>query len=84
MKLIRVLLPGANYFYAKELSLRQRYQWAILDTFDMLAPAYDKPQREDNVVKLLTARSICDIRRLPNAGLNLVGRKSRNVHDVHV
>ena len=82
-KVFQFVLPVANYVEAKELSLRQRYQWAILDTFDMLAPAYDKPQREDNVVKLLTARSICDIRRLPNAGLNLVGRKSRDIHDVH-
>jgi SAM-dependent methyltransferase len=71
----RFMIPVANYVDATDLSMKQRYRWAILDTFDMLAPAYDLPQRERDVVDVLTAAGIREIRRLPNAGLNLVGQK---------
>jgi ubiquinone/menaquinone biosynthesis C-methylase UbiE/uncharacterized protein YbaR (Trm112 family) len=76
-RFFRFVIPLANYVNAKELSMRQRYQWSILDTFDMLAPQYDKPQRECDVVEILSRRGIGDIVRLPNPGLNLVGRKMR-------
>jgi hypothetical protein len=69
------VIPVANYVDADDLSMRQRYQWAILDTFDMFAPAYDQPQREGDVVRLLQERGMSEIQRLPNPGLNLVGRK---------
>ncbi len=75
-RVFRFVIPVANYVDASDLSVRQRYQWAILDTFDMLAPAYDIPQRESDVVEILTERGVRDVRRLPNAGLNLVGQKT--------
>ena len=75
-RVFRFVLPVANYVDAKDLTMRQRYQWAILDTFDMFAPAYDQPQREGDVARILTERGVREIRRLPNPGLNLVGRKT--------
>ena len=39
----KVLPPG--------LSETEEKEWVILDTFDMLSPAYDNPQRMRNVVK---------------------------------
>lgn len=30
------MIPVANYVHISDLSLRQRYEWAILDTFDIL------------------------------------------------
>ena len=30
-------IPVANYVHERQLSMAQRYRWAILDTFDMLA-----------------------------------------------
>lgn len=71
----RFAIPVANYVDDPELSWRQRYQWAILDTFDMLAPAFDSPQREGDVVGILTQEGVGGVTRLPNAGLNLVGTK---------
>ena len=68
-------IPVANYVDDPELSWRQRYQWAILDTFDMLAPAFDTPQREGDVVGILSQEGVDGVTRLPNAGLNLVGTK---------
>ena len=39
------LIPILNYTYLyPELSKKELIEWAILDTFDMLSPAYDNPQ----------------------------------------
>ena len=74
-RVFQFMLPVANYVDFKELSMRQRYQWAVLDTFDMLAPAYDNPQRHADVVGIMKERKISEIQRLANPGLNLIGTK---------
>jgi SAM-dependent methyltransferase len=38
------LLPIANYEGLYGLDQRQLHEWAVLDTFDMLAPTFDQPQ----------------------------------------
>ncbi len=72
-------IPVANYVNEPALSSKQRYDWAILDTFDMLSPAYDQPQTEQEVTDALSGEGVVEISRLPNPGLNLVGRKSVSV-----
>jgi|HubBroStandDraft_6_1064221.scaffolds.fasta_scaffold56956_2 SAM-dependent methyltransferase len=42
--LARRLLPVANYDGMYGLNRRQLREWAVLDTFDMLSPEYDRPQ----------------------------------------
>jgi ubiquinone/menaquinone biosynthesis C-methylase UbiE/uncharacterized protein YbaR (Trm112 family) len=74
-KIARFILPVANYVDNKELTRAQRYQWAIMDTFDMLSPAFDQPQTEKTVFATMTTCHFTEIRRLPNPGLNLVGKK---------
>ncbi|MFN2492462.1 MAG: methyltransferase domain-containing protein [Pyrinomonadaceae bacterium] len=68
-------IPVANYVEEPELSMRQRYNWAILDTFDMLAPQYDQPQTQKKVESVLGNEGIIEIKRLIPEALNLVGRK---------
>ena len=75
-RLFRFAIPVANYVGDFELSWKQRYRWAILDTFDMLSPAYDQPRTQQEVEEALGSEGIVDIRRLDNGGVNLVGRKS--------
>ncbi len=41
-RVAKFVLPVANYD-RKDFSLEQRYEEAVLDTFDMLAPQYDSP-----------------------------------------
>jgi len=41
---LRRLVPVANYSGVYPLSRKQLREWALLDTFDMLAPRYDRPQ----------------------------------------
>ncbi len=43
-KLLKRLIPVANYKDIFPLSDDQLKDWALLDTFDMLAPTYDNPQ----------------------------------------
>ena len=43
-KVARRVLPVANYDGIYGLNRRQLNEWAVLDTFDMLAPEYDQPQ----------------------------------------
>ena len=41
---LKRLVPVADYTDDHPLSEQQLKEWAMLDTFDMLAPAYDSPQ----------------------------------------
>jgi len=69
-------IPVANYVNESKLSWRQRYRWAILDTFDMLSPQYDQPQTFHDAEEPLKREGIEDIARLQGSILNLVGRKA--------
>jgi 2-polyprenyl-3-methyl-5-hydroxy-6-metoxy-1,4-benzoquinol methylase len=73
-KVFQFFIPYANYVHFKT-SLKNRYSLAILDTFDMLSPMYDQPQRQGDVERYLRESQIVNIKRLANPGLNLVGQK---------
>ena len=68
-------IPVANYVRETALTRKQRYDWAVLDTFDMLSPAFDQPQTQREAETALTAAGADELRRLNNPGLNLVGRR---------
>jgi hypothetical protein len=65
-------IPIANYVHEKQLDRRQRYAWAVLDTFDMLSPHFDQPMTEDEARRPLNEEKI-EITRSNRAGLNLAG-----------
>jgi SAM-dependent methyltransferase len=46
---LRYAIPVANYDGLLPLSPVQLRQWAVLDTFDMLAPRYDQPQSKETL-----------------------------------
>ncbi len=70
------IIPVANYVHEPELHLQQRYQWAVLDTFDMLSPQYDQPQKRNQVIADLEREGIVDIKEPRTGGLNIIGRKA--------
>ena len=74
-RLFKFVIPIANYADEPRLSLRQRYEWSILDTFDMLSPAFDQPQSASEVVGALATAGVVSMRRRPTAGLAVVGTK---------
>lgn len=57
-RLLRRLVPVANYTGILPLSKQQIYEWALLDTFDWLSPAYDNPQTPKTVGLWLQAAGL--------------------------
>ena len=74
-RLFMFAIPVANYVHEPALTPQQRYDWAILDTFDMLSPQYDQPRTKQEVEQALSGAGITNLKRLNNSGLNVVGEK---------
>ena len=55
------LVPVANYTDVYPLSKEQLKEWALLDTFDMLAPQYDSPQTETTIRKWMEEEGLQSI-----------------------
>ena len=72
-RLFRFLIPVSNYVGESQLSVRERYRWAMLDTFDALAPAYDQPLTFDEIDAALSGAGVGSVVRLPNSGVNVLG-----------
>lgn len=75
-RVIAFIVPVANYVHVPELSAKQRYEWAVLDTFDMLSPAYDLPMTQAEAERALAESGIVRLQRLGNPGLNLTGERA--------
>jgi SAM-dependent methyltransferase len=74
-RLFKFAIPIADYVDNPQLDLRERYRWALMDTFDMLSPYYDQPMSQPEAESVLRSEGITP-RRLNNRGLNLVGEKA--------
>jgi SAM-dependent methyltransferase len=74
-RLLRRVVPVANYTGMLPLSKQQIREWALLDTFDLLSPAYDQPQTPQTVGRWLQAAGLQQTEVL-HAG-HLVGRGRR-------
>ncbi|MBA3512836.1 MAG: methyltransferase domain-containing protein [Pyrinomonadaceae bacterium] len=75
-RLFKFAIPVANYVHEGSLTPQQRYDWAILDTFDMLSPQYDQPRTQQEIEQALSAEGVGELNRLPNSGVNIVGVKN--------
>ncbi len=67
-KVFQFTIPVANYVHRNDFSRDQRYAEAVLDTFDMLSPAYDSPMTWNEVeaeLKLVNAKSWDFQKRIP-------------------
>lgn len=70
--LLKRIIPVANYQGVLPISEQQLYEWALLDTFDWFAPAYDNPQTADTIYSWFFQAGLKEVEVL-KAGL-LVGR----------
>jgi 2-polyprenyl-3-methyl-5-hydroxy-6-metoxy-1,4-benzoquinol methylase/uncharacterized protein YbaR (Trm112 family) len=59
---LRYALPVANYAPDFPLSQAQLKEWAILDTFDMLAPRYDQPQSAQTLLTWFHKAGLRDVK----------------------
>jgi 2-polyprenyl-3-methyl-5-hydroxy-6-metoxy-1,4-benzoquinol methylase/uncharacterized protein YbaR (Trm112 family) len=74
-RVFQFCIPVADYVDNRALSLRMRYRWALLDTYDMLAPAFDSPLTHAEAEKELAAAGLSAIEHGPNPGVNLRGTR---------
>ncbi len=75
-RLFMFAIPVANYVHEPALTRDQRYDWAILDTFDMLSPQYDQPRTQHEIEQALSEAGIVNLKRLDSSGLTIIGEKS--------
>lgn len=71
-RLMKRVVPVADYTGIYPLSSQQLEEWALLDTFDMLAPAYDHPQSVAMVMSWFKRAGLNDV-EIFHCG-HLVGR----------
>jgi SAM-dependent methyltransferase len=57
----RYVIPVVNHDGVYPLSREQLYEWALLDTFDMLAPAYDRPQTHTRLLAWMREAGLGEI-----------------------
>lgn len=69
---LRHVIPVVNYEGIFPLSPQQIREWAVLDTFDMLAPAHDHPQSTRTLKQWFAAAALEDV-EVQRPGL-VVGR----------
>jgi SAM-dependent methyltransferase len=69
------VIPCWNYWYT-DLSPDQKVQWAIMDTFDALAPAYDLPATLDDVRRWFADAGLSDVDIHPG-GNGVVGNGTK-------
>jgi len=74
--LLMRLIPVANYNGVYSLSRNQLNEWALLDTFDMLAPKFDNPQKAKDIHKWMLEENFKDISILHANLLVIRGIKS--------
>lgn len=72
---LKRIVPVADYTGIFSLSEQQLREWALLDTFDMLAPAYDNPQTLATVRQWMENAGLVDVEVLHAAHLVARGRK---------
>jgi SAM-dependent methyltransferase len=75
-KFAQFAIPVANYVKKTDFSRAQRYQEAILDTFDMLSPAFDNPMTAAEAQSVLEGAGVREFSFLRTVPINLVGTLS--------
>lgn len=68
-------IPLAVYVDRDDLSREDRYQEAILDTFDMLAPAYDSPLTWRETIAALRQLGVREIDFRSRVPVNVIGAR---------
>lgn len=72
---LRSLPVAGAHFHDLGLSQRDFERWVLLDTFDMLTPAYDSPQAYHRVAAVLRSEGFVDLTRRPVGAIGLTARR---------
>jgi SAM-dependent methyltransferase len=74
---IRYLIPIVNYEGVYPLSPEQLKDWAVLDTFDMLGPAFDQPQSAETLEQWMRTSGLEDVEVFRSGFIVGRGRKAK-------
>jgi hypothetical protein len=74
-KLLKRVIPVANYHGIFPLNSQQHIEWALLDTFDWLSPEYDYPQTAKTIYHWMEDACLNDIEVLKAGHLVSRGKK---------
>jgi 2-polyprenyl-3-methyl-5-hydroxy-6-metoxy-1,4-benzoquinol methylase len=74
-RVLKRIVPVADYTGIFSLSEQQLQEWALLDTFDMLAPAYDSPQTAETAGRWFREAGFVDVEVLHAGHLVARGHK---------
>ncbi len=72
---LKRLIPVVNYYGVLPLTQTQHQEWALLDTFDWLAPRYDQPQTPTTALNWMRTANMHDIEVLDAGHLVARGHK---------
>ncbi len=78
-RMLRRLVPVANYDGVFSLNEQQLHEWAVLDTFDWFSPTYDQPQTPQVLSAWLAESGFEDIQVMKIDHLVGRGRKPNRV-----
>jgi len=70
------LVPISSRHFWGRLSIRQQWEWTMLDTFDSYSPVYELNQTEKEVVNILASSGMEEVHRRSAPGMAIVGRKA--------
>lgn len=76
-------IPLANYVHRAYPSRELQYQEAVLDSFDMLSPAFDLPVTANELERTLTALGVRDLLFRSRVPVNVTGRVPSQVEARH-
>lgn len=74
-RVLKRMIPVANYDGVYPLNEKQLYEWSLLDTFDWFSPMYDKPQNRAVVKSWMEKSKLSDIEVLKARHLVARGKK---------
>lgn len=76
-KVFSFMIPVATYINRDQFTRKQRYEEAVLDTFDMLSPTFDQPMRASELRSALHDAGICqeDYKYPTSIICNVTGQK---------
>lgn len=74
-RILKRVVPVANYYGILPLNDEQQKEWALLDTFDYFSPAYDSPQTTTKARTWMEASGMKDIEILTVGHLVARGKK---------
>ena len=74
-KIILPTMPIAARHYWGRLTIRQQFEWTLLDTFDWYAPRYEICQKEGDLIDVLRNVGMIKVHRTKARGMSIVAEK---------